>query len=229
MYFSIYDTVFHIDYTEQELVKETSSKIRYDIFTSLFGKISGNELSNNERRLKKLTAPEFTYGEIEILYFLPLLKLASKSEGGVFWDLGSGTGKAMIAAALGYNNFSKICGVELLEGLFKTSQKMIESYKEIAISKKFEISKEKLDNLFYLVQADMTKIDWSNADLIYAASICFPDELIKALIEKGKMLKKGTRIITLKQWIDPAHYKVVYNLRVKMTWGRNGLYIIEKI
>ncbi len=102
-----------VSFTEKELMAPEMT-LRYALYTEAFGRVSGAELSNAERRSKKLTSSEFTYGEIEFVHFVPLLKMAAKTEDGVFWDLGCGTGKALVAAAAGYNKFEKICGVEYL-------------------------------------------------------------------------------------------------------------------
>lgn len=40
--------------------------------------------------------------------------------------------------------------------------------------------------------------DWSDADVIYTSSLCFPDELVEGIVDKCVHLKKGTRIISLK-------------------------------
>jgi len=216
-----------IDYTEHELIAP-EVKTCYKIFKELFNSISGSELSNIERKKKNLVSSEFTYGEIEYPYFVALLKMVAKGTGGVFWDLGCGTGKPLIAAALGSHSFSKICGVELLEGLCNAAKKVVEEYIQKAIYNNID-TKERLESLFTVVQNDMLKVDWSDGDVIYAASICFPEELLKALCEKGKLLKKGARIITLKNWEEPKYYKVLHCLRVKMTWGKNRIYILERI
>ena len=67
-----------LDYKEIDLISP-EVKLRHDIFNELFTTISGSELSSSERKAKSLTSSEFTYGEIEALYFLPLLKMAAKN------------------------------------------------------------------------------------------------------------------------------------------------------
>jgi hypothetical protein len=67
----------------------------------------------------------------------------------------------------------------------------------------------------------MLEVDWSDADIVYASSICFPDELVDGIAKKCEKLKKGSRIITLKEFPTCYPYlKLEYNLKLKMTWGR---------
>ena len=80
----------------------------------------------------------------------------------------------------------------------------------------------------------MLEIDWSNADIIYASSICFPDEvrfflheflfmniqLVEGIADKCKLLKKGSRILTLKSLPEKDYLTLEYSLKIKMTWGR---------
>lgn len=46
-----------------------------------------------------------------------MLRLAQLEDGDVFLDMGSGTGKAVVAAGLLYPNLSVCRGIELLDGL----------------------------------------------------------------------------------------------------------------
>jgi len=206
------------EFLETELIP-AELNAQFDTFAKTFQEIEGGSISQDERRNKKLVGSEFTYGEIELIHFLSLLRLASDKAGGVFWDLGCGAGKAIIAAAIGYNNFSKICGVELLDGLYDAAAIAVDKYCNLTGTAK---------DRFKLIKGDMTKVDWSDADVIYTSSICFPEPLIKAIQEIGKNLKKGTKIVTLKRWDDPS-YRKICSLKVKMTWGKTGVYILEKI
>jgi len=52
--------------------------------------------------------------------FSKILKDADVKSGGNFYDLGSGTGKAVILASL-FGNFAKLVGIELIENLHRAS------------------------------------------------------------------------------------------------------------
>ena len=214
-----------VEYAETELIPKDTLKL-YNVFIETFGNIEGGSLSQYERNIKNLLGSEYTYGEIEFLYFLPLLNYVSVGkEGGTFWDLGCGTGKVLIAAALSDAGFRRICGVEYLEGLYQTSLKAIDLYWKIAKQAGLKSNKDK----FNIVKGDMKIIDWSDADVVYTSSICFPEELIQVLTDKGRCLKKGARIITLMNWVDPNAYKILYYFKVRMTWGHNSVYVLERI
>lgn len=55
-------------------------------------------------------------------YLAKMLRLAQLDDGDVFLDMGSGTGKAVVAAGLLYPKLSVCRGVEILEGLHQESK-----------------------------------------------------------------------------------------------------------
>ena len=54
--------------------------------------------------------------------------------GGVFYDLGSGTGKPVLAAMI-LHDFTECVGVEYLEGLFSVSQELLGVYNDRILPK----------------------------------------------------------------------------------------------
>ena len=72
-----------------------------------------NQVSNYDKSA-------FTYGEIVFDTFVPLLSMANPKAGDLFYDLGCGTGKPLIAAALSFPNFKHCKGMELVDGLVQT-------------------------------------------------------------------------------------------------------------
>jgi len=55
-----------------------------------------------------------TYGEIDFESFYEILKLTNPSKGEIMYDIGSGTGKAVIMASL-FFPLSKVVGIEILK------------------------------------------------------------------------------------------------------------------
>jgi len=209
--------ILYKDHNYEEIL-QADIKEKYEKFKEIFKEFEGGIISTEERDRKNLNSSEFVYGEIEFLHFLPLLNM---HKGKVFWDLGCGTGKALITASLSSCGFEKICGVEFLHGLWQCANKAINKWTNLypSINDKYK---------FKIIEGDITKTDWSNADIIYVASLAFPDELMKIIAEQGKVLKKGTIIISIKKW-EGEQYKTLAWLNVKMGWGKKGVYIQEKI
>ena len=72
-----------------------------------------------------------------------------------------------------------------------------------------------------IFHGDMVEVDWwSTADIVYASSVCFPDELIEAIARRAALLRKGARIITLKNFPACDYLRLDLNLKLKMSWGR---------
>ena len=57
-----------------------------------------------------------------------------QGSGGVFYDLGSGTGKPVLAATI-LHDFSECVGIEYLEGLFSVSQELLGVYNDRILPK----------------------------------------------------------------------------------------------
>lgn len=68
-----------------------------------------------------------TYGEVDFNSIAEVIWLCKKEYGlkndSVFWDLGHGTGKALVAAAL-TGQFKEVNGVEFLAELHKQSEQL---------------------------------------------------------------------------------------------------------
>ena len=84
------------------------------VFENLYHDVNGFKLSQQARL--KGDAFEYAYGEIEFEPFIALLSLAKTNADTVFYDLGSGTGKAVLAAAMVFP-IKKSVGIELFTEL----------------------------------------------------------------------------------------------------------------
>lgn len=191
-----------------------------DTFKQVYSNVEGSSISQSERkRLNCSGKSEFTYGEIDFVHMAPVLGLCNIQPGEVFWDLGCGTGKCMAAVGLLYPSLQKVCGVEYLDKLYETCKASNEALREI---------KNDLPE-FDARHGSMLEIDWSDADVLFSSSICFPNELIEGILAKCYSLKKGARFITLKSFPQNNIFEVKFSIRVKMTWGKTGVYVLEKV
>ena len=72
-----------------------------------------------------LTEPEFTQGEVESQYFIPLLDYVKPKPGEVFYDLGCGAGKPLLIASVAFPTL-KICkGIEYLDGVASMAREIM--------------------------------------------------------------------------------------------------------
>jgi hypothetical protein len=149
---------------------------------------------------------------------------------GIFYDLGSGTGKPVIAMSL-MHNFKKLIGIEFLENLVKLSQFIRNNYNQ-TINEKFVKNKNLFSfdkpNTIEFIQGDFLKHNWGDASVIFANSTCFSLEMINNIAEKAnKECKKGTIIITFTKKLNKlnSNWELRNGFRRLMTWGIATIYV----
>jgi precorrin-6B methylase 2 len=211
---------FHLSVTEVMLTQLLSEQHQslISLFNSFTADLQGAVLSYSER--ERLALPhygQFTYGEVEFASMIPMLDMCEIEPGEVFWDLGCGTGKCLIAAALLHPELSAVKGVELLEGLYNACCEAISRYEA---ERKTSIS---------VIQGDILVVDWSEADVVYISSLCFPDSLLTQTAVCMEKLKPGARILTLKAFLSGSAFLLLRTVKVKMTWGPASIYLYQRL
>jgi protein-L-isoaspartate O-methyltransferase len=106
-----------------------------------------------------------------------MLKIGQLKKGEKMFDLGSGDGRIVIMAAQKFG--ADATGIELDESLYKQSSA--------------EIRRLKLEKTARIIHGDVTKQDYSSADLI--TIYLLPGSNIKMRPILEKQLKEGTRIV----------------------------------
>ncbi|MFH1291739.1 MAG: methyltransferase domain-containing protein [bacterium] len=183
------------------------------IFTLLFAGVCGHVLSTKYRMKMKIRDKEFTYGEIVWDGFEQILDRAPiNSKHQVFYDLGSGVGKAVIASALS-GKFKKCYGIELLDSLYQASRKVLLEYKQtVATSQEIDF-----------IQADFFEYDFSDADVVFVQCTCMMDYALERLQEKMSILKPGSLVITATNKLKEP-FEVVDNGKFEFEWGMSKVY-----
>ena len=77
---------------------------------------------------------------------------------------------------------------------------------------------------------DFRKLDWSDADVVWANSTCFGPELMAYLSKESNKMKQGSFFVTLtqrltsEQWVQAAPGELM-----PMSWGSATIYVWKKI
>jgi SAM-dependent methyltransferase len=169
----------------------------------------------------------FIYGESYLPSLYKIFDEVKPKEGEVFYDLGSGSGRVVLFAALNFP-FAEVIGVELLDDLFDLSQKKLELlYKRLPNLPNFNINNVGKINF---IHDDFTKINFKKADIIYIASTCFEEKLMRNLAKfLAEQVKVGTRIITCTKHLPSKSFKINKSKLHPMEWGQVTIFFQEKI
>ncbi|CEG58283.1 MULTISPECIES: hypothetical protein [Legionella] len=188
------------------------------ILEELYKKVHAKSSSIRYRLLHLIQNKEFIYGEIDFLSFYTILERTFPSTKDVFYDLGSGSGKAVLSAIL-FFNVNKSIGIELLPPLYEQSNTQLE--KAIQQFQKHDDEKEYLPQMEHVqfFNDSFSHYDFGDADIIYVAATCLSDPTWNELISKMAGLKPGSRIIVTTRMIHHEQFESIYQGVELMSWG----------
>ncbi|MGQ3889571.1 methyltransferase [Legionella sp. CNM-1927-20] len=193
--------------------------IHQPIFNKLYADINGFALSKAAR--VNQDAIEYTYGEIEFESFIALLSLCKPQSNTVFYDLGSGTGKAVIACAMVFD-ICKSYGIELFLPLHKCAQKQLQCLAQI------EIYQEKAKKII-LKHENFLKSSILDGTIIFINATTFIAELWEQISKHVEQVKPGTLIISTSKALTSKHFIVTRIVPLKVSWGVVNAYIQQRI
>lgn len=172
------------------------------------------DISYAERLRKDIAGcHEFTYGEVDFIHFRSLLPYCDLQPSEQFWDLGSGAGKCLLTLALSCPALQRVVGVELLEDLCQLSREVVGRAASPAMAP------------IEIIQGDLFEMDWSPADCVYCANLCFPKELVERQTDLFERLRAGAKILSLVRLPVRTYLQLAHSFKVKMTWGKAELFL----
>lgn len=187
-----------------------------EIFNQLYSSVDGRALSLKGREDQELKSKSYVYGEVVPDSFYELIKDAQPQPGQIFYDLGSGTGKAVILAHL-FFDFSQSIGIELVDSLYNASANVLKKF-ESKIKPK--ISAEVANKEIKLLHGSFLDFDLSNADFVFMNSTCFQEDLMELLEVKLEELKPNATIISLSKMLkSPAFHQYKHKM-YEFSWGQ---------
>ena len=184
---------------------------RFHLYRDVYRDVDGTGLSLRERSRLSIDDTNFSYGEIEYLSFQQLLVDAGAGDGQVLYDLGSGVGRAIVAAALSGIRFLRCVGIEALPALHDCAHDVIEEIQRCMSMRSMNTGNSMSSHQLVpnytlpaglpLMEArlgDMLTEDWSDADFVFATSVSYSEATMTQLLEVAAMrLRQGARLVML--------------------------------
>jgi hypothetical protein len=147
-------------------------------------------------------------------------------EHGKFLDLGSGTGKGCLAAAL-VHPFESVHGIELLSSLYETSLELKSSYEttmpDVQVAH---------PDIFATIptmtfeQSDFLTADIYDYNVIFANSTCFTEEMVATL--SALPVKPGCYLINTTQAFGGS-WEILERTMKPMSWARATVFISHRL
>lgn len=188
------------------------------VFQKLFADVDGFALSRQARL--ESDAVDYVYGEINFISYIALLSLTKPSPDTIFYDLGSGIGKAVLACAMVFN-VKKSAGIELFSVLHQAALKQQQRLEKIA-------SYASKAQTIQLINDDFFHADFSDATLIFINATAFFGETWQALNQRLNNMTACTTVITTSKKLSCAAFTVTRETRVQMSWGIVKAYIQQR-
>lgn len=196
------------------------------------------KLSSDIEYLNQATSRgSLVYGEINDVYSMVKLfdflkshdayPLAKQTNGEkiVFYDLGSGTGRVVMAVSLlGYANYC--IGIEIQSSLYQTSQLVLQEYNSWTNKNEnvIEFHHGSILDPQYIHPAG-----WQEADILFINCTCFDNDLMDALHQIICHMASGSIVVTLSIMLSPsAECEFLGEFRQEMSWGMADYMIHQK-
>jgi len=190
------------------------------IYNYLFAGRDGYLLSFQSQKVEKISQKDLTYGEIDFDSFAQILNDAEIDENHlVFYDLGSGIGKAVIAASLLEDKFKGCFGIEILNNLYQASQEVLSKFNEEVRPLLAGRSGMKID----FFAGNFFDFDLRNGGVVFVQTTCMTESTIETLAKHLSALKPGSIVITATKEL-PKPFTVYKKKSYQMGWGSATIY-----
>ncbi|GMI51547.1 hypothetical protein ScalyP_jg3142 [Parmales sp. scaly parma] len=230
--------ILYLKYKDK--VKLTDDEVKFKkkvgtIFSNLTVAL-GKETSQEERQENGLFGEEFCYGEFDIQVFIQMFFRIKRifghmpaDQNGVFWDLGSGTGKLVVAAAA-LHPFSQCWGIEKLRSLDRIGAQLMTDYMK---SEEYKAAVPSMrETQMRCICADILTTDaWvENTTVCIIHSSCFSDKMMEVVRDKATTMNVGCIMVTVtKPLPDNDLWYVIGEDTEQFSWGKGKVYYHEKI
>ena len=185
------------------------------VFQQLYHHANGFLLSQQARQ--KSDSLDYVYGEIKLLPFLALFSLAQPDEQTVFYDLGCGVGKAVLACAMVYP-INKSVGIEILPQLYFNACRQVDYLAQLP---NYAEQAKKIE----FILGDFLEVNLDEATIIFINSTSFFGPTWEKICARIEQLPQLKIVITTSKTLPGKHFKVILQTQIEMSWGVVFAYI----
>jgi len=143
----------------------------------------------------------YEYGEVEPDEFDQLLARHSGVAHGTFFDIGSGTGKCVLQAALS-GRFDRVVGIEVMHSTHAIAEVLLQEFQADILP---EIAPKHVDVECRRVSL-LDDTSWLDAEFVYCCNVAFPDTLTEQIAGyKRSMVRSSYADTCLLSTREKAH------------------------
>lgn len=188
-------------------------------YSQLFANVDGFLLSREAR--SKSDALEYVYGEIDFIAFIALLSLAKPNKNTVFYDLGSGTGTAVLACAMVFE-VAESCGIEIFPLLYHAA---CEQKKHLSNLDAYKHRAE----IIHFFNNNILHANFDSATLIFINATSFFGQTWQEISQRIEQTPNCATVITTSKPLKSTLFTVTKITWVEMSWGIVKAYIHQRI
>lgn len=194
------------------------------IMQLLYGDCDGYGLSTKGRDRTANHTEDFVYGEVTPEVMWQLLQASEAKAGENFYDLGSGTGKPPLLAAI-MSDLGKCVGIELFDELHSAAQLALARYRTNILP---HVPHKAAQHIEYRCN-DFRSEDWSDGDIVFSHCTCFSPALMEAFVAQVNKLKSGARVMTVSKELPSPDVILLQVVPVQMAWGGATVYVYKRM
>jgi hypothetical protein len=189
----------------------------------------GRRVSQKEREELNLCDECYAYGEMDIDIFASIYMKVTTAYGlypqGIFYDLGSGVGNLVYAAAL-IGSFNKCCGIEGVKALHDRAN--LRAYRWNSLKENFPRRFRDIDIVFS--HDNFFKCDFqTEATFVLLHWTAFTRAQRETVAETLESCREGTLVVALTHPIPGETFEILKIDECDTSWGHTIFYVQEKL
>lgn len=188
-------------------------------FDKLYDQVDGFALSKEARLTGD--SPQFVYGEIDFESFIALLSLCNPNANTIFVDLGSGSGKAVLACAMVFN-VKKSCGIEWFPSLYQCA---ISQQAQLLSWPNYTVLRERI----FFSQGDLLDYPLTDATLVFINATAFFGEYWADISRHLEQVTPGALVISTSKPLRSNQFETLSITKVLMSWGVVQAFIQKRV